>query len=93
MSEQVRNLFRRETEERSVRLLDSVYKFRSESVPEAKIDGLTGGETLASRPLTAPLQAFLSKKVLLSSMVFLPSDRVDREGRRSLSLFGSKYFS
>ncbi len=34
VSEQVRHLFRREAEERPVRLLDSVYKFRAKSVPE-----------------------------------------------------------
>ena len=35
MSEQVRDLFRREAEERPVRLFDSVYKFRAECVSEA----------------------------------------------------------
>ena len=55
VSEQVRDLFRREAEERSVRLLDSVYKFRTKCMPEAKIDRLIGGETLASHALTAAL--------------------------------------
>ena len=37
VSEQVRDLLRRETEERSVGLLDAVYKFRSECVPETTV--------------------------------------------------------
>ena len=35
VSEQVGHLFRREAEERSVRLLDSVYKFRAKCVTKA----------------------------------------------------------
>ena len=56
MPEQIRDLFRREAEECPIRLFDSVYKFRSESVPEAR-------RPIRSRlALSSRLSAFLSSR-------------------------------
>ena len=41
VSEQIRDLLRREAEERSVRLLDSIYKFRAECIHETTRKQLT----------------------------------------------------
>ena len=52
-------------------MFDSIYEFRAESVPEAKIDGLTGGETLASRALTAALWEVFCLEVPVALCVLL----------------------